>query len=111
MTHAFNTQDSLNRGRGRGGQGIGRRGQGSRATEERTSHSHEHPEHSKCSHNSQGQRGRGKRWTNKSNFQCNYYKNYGHYERECKKKQVEENSRANVSKEEEGSSEVMFLSY
>ena len=42
----------------------------------------------------------------------NYCKKYGHYEHECRKKQADENnSRANVSKEEEGLSEVMFLSY
>ena len=36
---------------------------------------------------------------------------YGHYERECRNKKVDQNSgRANVSKEEEDSSEVMFLS-
>ena len=71
---------------------------------------------SEHSHNSQGQRGRGKRWTNKSNVQCNYCKKYGNYEQECRKKQVDQknnqnNSRANVSKEEENLSEVMFLSY
>ena len=54
--------------------------------------------------------------TNKSNVQCNYCKKYGHYERECRKKQANQtnnlnNSRDNVYKEEEGLSEVMFLSY
>ena len=43
-------------------------------------------------HNSQGQRGRGKRWTNKSNVQCNYCKKYGHYEQECRKKQADQNN-------------------
>ena len=110
LTNAFITQASLNRGRGRGGWGRGRRGWGSPHTEEKTNH--EHLEHSEHSHISQVHRGRGKRWTNKSNILCNYCKKYGHYERECGKKQVDKNSgRANVSKEEEYSSEVMFLSY
>ena len=46
------------------------------------------------------------------NIQCNHFKKCGYYERECKKKQAyQNNGRANVSKEEEGSLEVMFLSY
>ena len=114
MINAFNTQYSLSRGRGRGGLSRGRRGQGPPHTEDKTNH--EHSNRLEHSQNSQGQRGRGKRWTNKSNIQCNYYKKYGHYERECRKKQADQNNnqnngRANLSKEEEGSSEVMFLSY
>ena len=111
MTNAFNTQDSLNRGRGRGGHGRGRRGLGSPATENISSHSHEHSDNLEHSHNSQVQRGRSKRWTNKSYIQCNYGKKYGHDEQECRKMQDDQNNnRANVPKEE-GSSKVMFMSY
>ena len=46
------------------------------------------------------------------NIQCNHFKKCGYYERECKKKQAyQNNGRASVSKEEEGSLDVMFLSY
>ena len=99
LTNAFSTQASLSRDRGRGGRGRGRKSRGSPHTEDETNH--EHSDHPERSHNSQVHWGRGKRWTNKSNIQCNYCKNYGHSKRECKKKQVEQNNGiANVSKEE-----------
>ena len=103
MTNAFTTQASLNRVRGRGGQGRGRIARGPPHTEDRTIH--ENSYHSENSHNSQGQSGRGKICTNNSNIQCNYCKKYGHYEREYRKKQADQNNgRANVSKEAQGSS-------
>ena len=43
--------------------------------------------------------GGGKIWTSKSNIQSNYCNKYGHYERECRKKQADHNNgRSNVSK-------------
>lgn len=114
LSHAFSTQTFFNRVQGRGGRGRGRREKSSNSTDDRTAHEHhEHTDHCEHIHNPQNQRGRGgKRWTNRSNVQCNYCKKYGHYECDYKKKQADQNSgRANVSNVEEDLSEVMFLSY
>ena len=109
MTNYFSTQYSLSKDRGRGGWGRGRRGK--RLPHKHKINSHKHLNHWEHSHNSQHQRGRGKKLTDKSNIHCNYFKKYGHHERECKKKEDERNSgKSNFSKEEEGLSRVMFLS-
>jgi transposase InsO family protein len=109
LANAFSTQASIGRGRGRGGRGRGKRGRGSTHGEDHSAHAHDHTGH--ADQNFQGQRGRGKKWTDKSNSQCNYCKKYGHYARECRKRLADQNGgRAHVSHTEEGTSESMFLS-
>jgi sarcosine oxidase delta subunit len=105
----FKTQNTFNRGRGRGNRGRNQRGRGrgNQNAEDKT-----HKGTTQQSKDPQNQRGRGRKWTDKSIIQCYYCRKYGHYESECRKKQSDQNKggRENVSNNEGESSEAMFLS-
>jgi hypothetical protein len=88
IANAFKTQFSFNRGRGRG-RGKSHKGRG---ISPRNHHSGEGHTHQNQHQNFQPQRGRGRRSNDKASIQCYYYKKYGHYESECRKKQADQHS-------------------
>jgi hypothetical protein len=119
IANAFKNQFSFSRGRGRGRR-RSHQGRGSSQSNPRSSggniqrhpnqHFQGHRQHNQ-NQSFQRQRGRGKRSNEKSNIQCYYYKKYGPYESECRKKQADQLSgRAHVSNHTGETSGGMFLS-
>jgi hypothetical protein len=84
MELAFKTQNHFSRGRGRINRGRSKRGRDNHNVEDR--HTREHSRQSQKSEYSQNQRGRGKKWIEKSRIQYYYCKKYGQYESKCRNK-------------------------
>jgi hypothetical protein len=118
ISNAFQTQFSFRRGKGRGrsrgrgnNQGNPHTSGGNRQQYPNQNFQVQRNQQQYQQQNFQPQRGRGRRSNDKTSIQCYYCKNYGHYEFECRKKQVDQLSgRAHVSNHTRDTSRGMFLS-
>ena len=97
LDHAFRTRVSFGQGRGRGRSNyIGRgrnphRGGRSNPLSSSGRDTNQNPSQGSSQNQAQGQR------YDKSQVQCHYCKQYGHYENECRKKQYDMRSKPSVN--------------